>query len=81
MKAILTLIFILFIGTAAKAQEAKGEIKVSAVTMGITKSDNVIFTGGANSKYGQVARLYKYKNSKVLKALNFSTKKNITKLA
>jgi hypothetical protein len=81
MKAILTLIFVLFIGTAAQAKDVKSEIKVSAVTMGITNIDTVIFNGVAPTKHVQVARLYRNKNSKVLKALNFSTTKNVAKLA
>jgi hypothetical protein len=81
MKAILTLIFVLLIGTAAQAKDAKGEIKVSAVTMGITNIDTVIFNGVAPTEHGQVARLYRNKNSKVLRALNFSTRKNMAKLA
>ena len=72
MKTIATLIFILFIGVAAQAQDASVEVKVEAAEM-------TIVTPAA--KENSVARLYKFKNSKVKKALSFTTKRNKAKLA
>ncbi|MFK5972785.1 MAG: hypothetical protein QM485_05845 [Flavobacteriaceae bacterium] len=72
MKTIATLIFILFIGVAAQAQDASEEVKVEAAEM-------TIVTPAANEN--SVARLYKFKNSKVKKALSFTTKRNKAKLA
>ncbi len=71
MKAIITIIFILFIGVAAQAQDAK-EVKV------VTVEKTVVIKTAEETK---VARLYKFKNSRVKKALSFTTKRNKAKLA
>ncbi len=71
MKAIITIIFILFIGVAAQAQDAK-EVKV------VTVEKTVVIKTSEETK---VARLYKFKNSRVKKALSFTTKRNKAKLA
>ncbi|MDE3743246.1 hypothetical protein [Maribacter polysaccharolyticus] len=72
MKTILTLIFVLTIGVTAQAQDAKADIKVETIEMtNITSSTN------GNT----VARLYKFKNSRVKKALSFTTKRNKAKMA
>ncbi|MEB8329654.1 hypothetical protein OO009_09820 [Flavobacteriaceae bacterium KMM 6897] len=82
MKAILTLIFVLFIGVAAQAQDANDNVKVETVTVGIVSAtNNEIFNEVNTNTQNDVARLYKNKNARVLKALNFSTKKNNAKLA
>ena len=79
MKTILTLIFVLFIGVAAQAQNDAAEVKVETVAMGIVtataKQEVAVKTNNA------VARLYMFKNSKVTKELSFSTKLNKSKLA
>ncbi|MBT8298055.1 MAG: hypothetical protein KJO52_06945 [Maribacter sp.] len=72
MKTILTLIFVLTIGAAAQAQDAKVDVKVETIEMSI-----VTTTTNENT----VARLYKFKNSRVKKALSFTTKRNKSKLA
>ena len=72
MKTIVTLIFVLFIGVAAKAQDSKVDTKVETIEMSIVTS-----TTNENT----VARLYKNKNSRVKKALSFTTKRNKAKLA
>ncbi|PCJ98324.1 MAG: hypothetical protein COA50_02130 [Flavobacteriaceae bacterium] len=72
MKTIITLIFVLFIGLAAQAQDAKIDTKVDAVEVIVEVSE-------ANET--SVARLYKFKNSSVKKALSFRTKANKAKLA
>jgi len=79
MKTILTLIFVLFIGVVAQAQNDAVEVKVESVTMGIaTASSKQEVTTETNNT---VARLYMFKNSKVTKELSFSTKLNKAKLA
>ncbi len=72
MKTLITLIFVLFIGVTAQAQDVKTETKVETVTVTIVTP---------TVKENSVARLYKFKNSKIKKALSFSTKKNKSKLA
>ncbi|MGB5387565.1 MAG: hypothetical protein WBN20_12345 [Eudoraea sp.] len=72
MKTIVTLIFFLFIGVAAQAQDSKVDTKVETIEMSIVTS---------TTKENTVARLYKNKNSRVKKALSFTTKRNKAKLA
>ena len=72
MKTILTLIFVLTIGVTAQAQDAKVDVKVETIT-------KTIVTPTTNEN--TVARLYKFKNSRVKKALSFTTKRNKAKLA
>ena len=74
MKTILTITFVLFIGMAAQAQEAKIDTNVVEVEMADTKEVKL------ESKT-EVARLYKFKNSRVKKALAFTTKRNKAKMA
>ncbi|MFT4831671.1 MAG: hypothetical protein ACI815_001321 [Psychroserpens sp.] len=82
MKAILTLIFVLFIGVAAQAQDANDNVKVETVTVSIVSTtNNEIFNEVSTNTQNDVARLYKNKNARVLKALTFTTKKNNAKLA
>ncbi len=85
MKTILTFVFILFIGVVAQAQETTNDIKVENVETTIVTSN----TSNTSTKYNEVstennnevARLYKFKNARVLKALTFTTKRNNAKLA
>ena len=79
MKTILTLIFVLFIGVAAQAQNETAEVKVETVSMSIATANvkQEVFITNENS----VARLYMFKNSKITKELSFSTKLNKAKLA
>ena len=78
MKTITTLIFVLFIGVAAQAQTATEEVKVETIEMTIvTETAEEVVT----EKNTEVARLYKYKNSRVKKALSFTTKRNKAKMA
>ena len=72
MKTILTILFVLTIGVTAQAQDTMSDSKVETVEMTIVTS-----TTNENS----VARLYKFKNSKIKKALSFTTKRNKAKLA
>ncbi|MCK0137455.1 hypothetical protein, partial [Arenibacter sp. S6351L] len=71
MKTLLTLIFVLFIGVAAQANNVDQEVKVETVTMSIvTSTQNEVSVKNEN----KVARLYMFKNSRVKKELSFSTK-------
>ncbi len=77
MKTILTLIFVLFISVAAQAQDASVETKVNTVEMTIVTSYEDVTLENAT----EVARLYKFKNSRIKKALAFATKRNKAKMA
>ena len=78
MKTLLTLIFVLFIGMAAQANNVEQETKVETVTMGIvTVLNNKVSVKTEN----KVARLYMFKNSRIKKELSFTTKMNKAKLA
>lgn len=72
MKTIFTLLFVLTIGVTAQAQDTKSNIKVETAQM-------TIVTASADGN--TVARLYKSKDSRVKKALSFTTKRNKAKIA
>lgn len=78
MKTILTIIAVTFFGTMAMAQDISKEVKVDTITVGATLDIDFQQTVRKDRK---VARLYKFKNSRVKQALSFSTKKNTSKLA
>ena len=77
MKTLITLIFVLTIGFAAQAQDKVAEVKVETIEMTIVTST----TETTAKKEEKVARLYRRANSKVKKALSFTTKRNKSKLA
>jgi hypothetical protein len=79
MKTILTLIFVLFISVAAQAQDASIETKAATVEMTIATSTSYEDVVLENTT--EVARLYKFKNSRIKKALAFTTKRNKAKMA
>ena len=72
MKTLLTIIFIFFISFAAQAQDNTAEVKTETA-----KKEIVTETATENS----VARLYRFKNSRIKKELSFKTSKNTAKLA
>ncbi|MGB5699902.1 hypothetical protein [Muriicola sp.] len=72
MKTIATIFFIFFISFAAQAQENTAEVKVETI-----KKEVVTET----TKENNVARLYRFKNSRIKKELSFKTAKNTAKLA
>ena len=75
MKTIITLIFVLFISVAAQAQNAT-EVKADTV------KENVALTAEVTlENTTEVARLYKFKNARIKKALKFSSKINKAKMA
>ncbi len=77
MKALVTLILVLTFGASALAQKSESHDKVHTIEMGI------VLDSGTNSldhkkeiKTGEetsIARLYKFKNARVKKALAFTT--------
>ncbi|NAS11321.1 hypothetical protein [Poritiphilus flavus] len=79
MKTLITLIFVLFIGMVAQAQNNTAEAKVEVIEMSIVTE--TVEEETKEAKETQVARLYKRKNSRVKKALSFSTKRTRAKLA
>ena len=78
MKAILTTIAVIFFGTLTMAPSVSNETKVETVAFSVTL-DIEIDTD--SKKEIKVARLYRYKNSRIKKALSFRTKRNRAKLA
>lgn len=79
MKTIVTLIFVLFISVAAQAQNPSNEVKVETIEMTVV-TPSVAKEVSSETKT-EVARLYKFKNSRIKKALSFTTKRNKAKMA
>ncbi|MEM9144073.1 MAG: hypothetical protein AAGA86_13880 [Bacteroidota bacterium] len=79
MKTLLTFAFILFVGTAAHAMQTTAGVEVNTpeVEMVVLKIEKDV----TPEKKEEVARLYKRSNTKVKKALSFTTKRNRAKLA
>ncbi|EAR01306.1 hypothetical protein [Maribacter sp. HTCC2170] len=80
MKAIVTIIFIIFFGITAQAQNNTKEVKVETIEMTVvltSETKNEVKTETTT----EVARLYKFKNSRIKKALSFTTKRNKAKMA
>ncbi|MBT8188355.1 MAG: hypothetical protein HKP38_02345 [Croceitalea sp.] len=79
MKAVLTLITVIFFSTVAMAQNNE-ELKVETITMSVELNIEVKVEKDVKND-NQVARLYMFKNSRVKKALSFKTKKDNAKMA
>jgi len=95
MKSIITLLFILFCGVVALANtndhgvalnpkiESYGQVQFSQ--MGDLLDSGIVvateFTEVKTATENKVARLYKFKNSRIKKALAFRTKRNKAKMA
>lgn len=85
MKTIFSLFLLLFLNATSIAQPTKNDDKVQPAQM-----DVVLVVGlpisidmekvGFTKKNG-IARLYRYQNARVIKALSFKTKKDRPKLA
>lgn len=80
MKAIATIVFIIFISFSAQAQENNSEVNAATQTETVVLANELITTT-LNSNETKVARLYMDRNYKVKKELSFRTKKNKSKLA
>lgn len=77
MKATIILIALTLFGTMASAQEDTKQAKVADRSLEINLE--VGLPQGVKDR--QITRLYKFKNSRVKKALSFATKDDIIKLA
>jgi len=86
MKSILTLPIVFLFGAMALAQTVQTdvEVKVESIEMGIVLDGSIDFPfttfQSTQPHKDQVARLYKFRNTRVKKALSFQTKKNNPKL-
>jgi len=78
MKAILTFVFFIFISSAAMAQTSVKEVKVETHPAKVELNISIDVEDAAPTK---VVRLYRFKNSRVKKALKFTTKANRAKMA
>lgn len=78
MKAIITFVFFFFVTVSAMANTPAKAVKVETTTM---KVELNISIKKSDVQKTQVARLYFSKNSRVNKALKFSTKANRSKMA
>jgi hypothetical protein len=85
MKAILTILFILFLGLTAQAQNIENNDTVEPLKMGIVLDSGIDTSNDYReveiTTEESVVRLYKFKNSRVKKALAFTTKKDKPKLS
>lgn len=79
MKTIATIFFVLFVGMAANAQATTKEVKVETIKMTVVAP--TAKKGIRLENKVEVARLYKFSNSRVKKELSFTTKNNRTKIA
>ena len=70
MKTILTLIFVLFIGVAAQAQNGAAEVEVETVTMSVVAATAKQYGDEKSENY--LALLYIFKNSIITIVLSFS---------
>ncbi|WP_282113507.1 hypothetical protein [Maribacter stanieri] len=85
MKAIFTLLIILFAGVKASAQTPQTDDKVNTIEMGTVMVDSLNHISNKKTititTETSVTRLYRYKNARVNKELGFITTKNYGKLA
>ena len=78
MKTIIATIFIIFLSFTAQAQNSTEEVKVETIEMNIVSETTNEIKIDSNT---EVARLYKFKNSRIKRDLNFLTKANKPKMA
>ncbi|WP_282049679.1 hypothetical protein [Maribacter aquivivus] len=85
MKALVTLLIIIFAGALALAQTPQTDDKVNATEVGIDMVDSRDDISNEKTititDETSIARLYRYKNARVNKELAFATKKSYGKLA
>ncbi|WP_430905851.1 hypothetical protein [Maribacter sp. 2-571] len=84
MKALLTFIFF-FVLTATSFANVQNDEKVATITMDVVLTTEIVTIEVSNTidtvASDSIARLYRRENSKVLKALSFSTKRSRAKMA
>ena len=78
MKTLIATIFIIFLSFTAQAQNSTEEVKVETIEMSIVTETVNEVKAESNT---EVARLYKFKNSRIKRDLNFLTKANKPKMA
>jgi hypothetical protein len=78
MKTIITIIFIIFLSFTAQSQNTTEEVKVETIEMTIVTETTYELNLNTAT---EVARLYKSKNSRIKRDLNFVTKANKAKMA
>ncbi|MDF4202459.1 hypothetical protein PXD56_05820 [Maribacter sp. SA7] len=78
MKTIIATIFIIFLSFTAQAQNNTADVKVETIEMGIVTETTFEVKESTTT---EVARLYKFKNSRIKRDLNFLTKANKPKMA
>ncbi|APQ18301.1 hypothetical protein [Maribacter hydrothermalis] len=78
MKTIISIIFIIFLSFTAQAQNTTEEVKIETIEMTIVTETNYVLNLETKT---EVARLYKSKNSRIKRDLNFVTKANSAKIA
>ena len=78
MKTIITIIFIIFLSLTAQAQNTTEEVKVETIEMTIVTETTYELNLETKT---EVARLYKSKNSRIKRDLNFVTKANKARMA
>lgn len=83
MKAISTLILVLIFGAMALAN-TENDVKIDSIEMGVVLGSGTDSIGGAPQiavgAENRVARLYKFQNARIKKALAFDTKRTKAKL-
>lgn len=82
MKAVLTLIPVVIFGATALAN-TETDVKIDGIEMGVVSVDSPTAIGTTSQievgTENGVARLYKFHNSRVKKALSFATKRSKAK--
>ncbi|WP_036153013.1 hypothetical protein [Maribacter forsetii] len=85
MKALFTLLIVIFAGALALAQTPLTDDKINTTEVGVVLADSSDNTGNEKSfeitDETSVARLYRYANARINKELAFATKKSYGKLA
>ena len=85
MKTIFSVLLLLFLNATTIAQHTKSHDKVYTTQMAVVLADSLPVSIHMEkvgfAKENGVARLYRYQNSRVKKALSFKTKKDKPKLA
>jgi hypothetical protein len=95
MKAVLTFLFILVLGASALANTSTTinnlNPKIASYEQVTTLKMDILLDSGIvvatdvneikNANEKSIARLYKYKNSRIKKALTFTTKRNKAKMS
>lgn len=83
MKAVVTLLFILFISVTALAKSQPEVEKATTTTKGVVLEQSILVSlkNRTEGKTNTIVRLYRSKNSRIKKELAFTTKNNKYKQA